>query len=691
TIREEPHFALECRQLLKPGRTRVARLSLYGRICKGGSVSADPASSIQRDLLHAGVVKVSADGRLILRNRIYAEIFSAYWVNQNLPFSWRTLAVAVVAIVALFLVPVWYTQYLPEPYVRALKSEQTEFPDALKAWERLSFLPGFGDTADRLFAEYLTGASRRARRLAEVERYGDYLARLPGQADLQNELNAELWDRKAGMALQRGDRDAGILFALKALQHPTLRRKQQLGELLGEDFASLVGTIRPGSPVGALGLDTAAARVTVLDRDHRLSIWEFGAGGARRIGAFELLAEEVMPLQARAIYSGRNKGRRLSLIVRTDHARPRDVMIELRAPTGRTARVSLGAGSAGEYHFDSRRDKALRTLLDENPNGTWVIYFMDMAQGVRGSIQGWSLAIDGRLAKPAGSPTLPAAIPEPRVVQQARASLDSGGALALSWPENPAVRGDILVWDTVTQELLSRIPRPAGFRMARFVLDGAGILVTGVRGIELWNTRKNERSLNIPVDPSFEPVLSDNGRYLIVDSVPDGGQGGALTVWDLSERREHGHLVTGDTAPLAAVDSSGRYLAVSDGDRLVRVWSLPGGELAGEFEHASMPAAIHFDASGRWMVTSDADHTFRLWDMQAVHDLPVLVRSSSAPWAVRFGKGQFVFGSLDRGFEVIGLAGGSRQGPVLRHGSPAPRSVSVPSAGTLLFADGVVI
>ncbi len=691
TIREEPHFALVARELLKPGRTRIARLSLYGRICKGGSVKADPASSIQRDLLHAGVVKVSADNRLIQRNRIYAEIFSAYWVNQNLPFSWRALAVAVIGVLALFLLPIWYTQYLPEPYVRALKSEQTEFPDALKAWERLSFFPGFGDTADRLFAEYLAGASRRARRLAEVERYGDYLARLPGQADLQNELNAELWDRKAVMALQRGDRDAGILFALKALQHPTLRRKRRLGELLGEDFASLVGTIRPGAPVEALGLDTATKRVTVLDRNNRLSTWEFGVSGVRRIGVFELLAEEVVPLQARATYSGRNRGRRLSLIVRTDHARPRDIMIELRAPTGRTARVSLGAGSAGEYHFDSRRDKALRTLLDENPNGTWMIYFTDMAQGVRGSIQGWSLAIDGRLAKPAGSPLLPAVIPEPRVVQQARASLDSGGALALSWPESPAVRGDILVWDTATQELLSRIPRPAGFRTARFALDGAGILVVTVRGVELWDTRKNELSLSVPVDPAFEPVLSNNGRYLIVDSVADGNQGGALTVWDLSARREHGHLVTGDTAPLAVVDSSGHYLAVSDGDRLVRVWSLPGGELAGEFEHASMPVAIHFDASGRWMVTSDADNTLRLWDMQVAHDLPVLVRGSSAPWAIRFGEGQLVFGSLDRGFEVIGLAGGSRQGPVLRHGSPAPRSASVPSAGELLFADSAAV
>ena len=66
-----------------------------------------------------------------------------------------------------------------------------------------------------------------------------------------------------------------------------------------------------------------------------------------------------------------------------------------------------------------------------------------------------------------------------------------------------------------------------------------------------------------------------------------------------------------------ATDSAGRYLAVGDGDRLVRLWSVRDGALAGEYQHGATPVTIHFDAEGNWLATQDAAHTFRLWRLDA--------------------------------------------------------------------------
>ena len=80
------------RDLLLGGddEARAARLSLYDRVLRGGgSVPFDPGSPIADALRLAGVVRVTDEGRLAARNRVYASLFDRRWVRENLPDAER--------------------------------------------------------------------------------------------------------------------------------------------------------------------------------------------------------------------------------------------------------------------------------------------------------------------------------------------------------------------------------------------------------------------------------------------------------------------------------------------------------------------------------------------------------------------------------------------------------------------------
>lgn len=692
-VREEPHLSAVARQLQHENKTRVARLSVYGKVRKGGAVAADPMLRPHRELLRSGVVSVDPEGRFTPRNRIYAEVFTAHWVNQSLPFSWRGLVAAAAVVAFALVIPIWYTEYLPRPYIRTLSAQSTDFVTALDAFQRLRFLPGFKATAKDLFRDYLVRESRESGSLQEVQRFGERLPELSGRTELRDELLAEFWERNAQRAVGRGRRDNATLYALRAIEAPSPARQRQVGELLGSDFDALLGTIHHRELLAGIGVDPASKLLTLLDDQHGVSVWQLTESGPRRVQNIELAAEEVLPLQSSLLFDAKAQGRRLQVAVFTDHPRPADVLVELRAPSGRTARARLQPGAqtaGGGYGLDSRRDPALRALLDESPAGTWTAYFIDTQQGIGGSLARWELRIDGQsAAAPALAPSVQP-IPEPGVARRANSILAGNGRRALIWPAEPSVRGDILYWNISSGEVLARIPRLADFQQARFALGNKLVLVVGGRAIEVWDAERAELRATVPYEPSLEPVLSANGRFLVVDSILDDSNDNALEIWDLETGKGSSPLVTGELAGLTAVDPAGQYLAVGDGDRLVRLWAVKDKRIAREFEHGSAPTSVHFGPAGKWLVTEDATHTLRLWALED-EARPVLVRRSAAPWSVSFDGDWLMIGSPDRGFELLGLADQSRRGPILQHGLPGTVREGMQGGGQLAAASQVAV
>jgi len=677
--RQESHLIAVSKRLLRESPGKISRLGLYGRIRKGRKVTADLVLDTHRDLFQSGIVTIDESGSFAIRNGVYEKAFTLQWVNRNRPFGWTGLATAALVAITVMGIPLWYTQYLPRPYIRSLTTPDQDYVTALDAYRRLHFLPGFGSTADRLFSDYLVDQSRRARRLVEVESFSDRLAEVPGQQALSESLIAEFWDRAAMISMRRGDRDTALLYALRATTIPTPERGQLVMELLGSDYRKLQGTIRTPAPLRVLELDSGSGLITSLDKEHRVDVWHVTGATPRRIQRLNLLAEEVIPLQRRLTYQGGADGKSLVLLIETDHPRPTDVLVELRAPSGRQVRLRLGpesaGGVAGEFRFDSRSNGDLRALLEENVNGTWTAYFIDSLQGIGGSLLDWGVKVDGKAAilpaRPASASLEAIPIPEPGVTRQTNARLAPGGRRVLSWPQDPEVRGDILVWNVAGGEILTRIPRPNNFVDVRFALGQTALLITATNKLEMWDIERAELLKRISIEPSLAPVLSDNGRFLVVDSVLDDLQN-ALAVWDLEELREVGQLVTGSIADLVATDSAGRLLAVSDGDRLVRLWSVRDGTLVAEYEHGAKPTSISFDAGSQWLMTQDAAHSFRLWSVEN-HGKPIVTRRASSDWSADISQDALLLGSLDRGFEIIGLPLGDIVGEGFRHGIPVAR------------------
>ncbi len=674
--REEPHLSAVAQELLRDSVGRNARLGLCRKICKGKQIVADPAIDIHHDLLRTGLVVIGPDGKFTVRNRIYEKAFPLQWVGHHQPFGWHGAAIAAAIVLVFVAAPIWYTQYLPQPYIKVLTNPGEDYVSALESYKRLSFLPGFGDMADNLFADYLVEQSRRARRFAEVERFSESLVEIPGRPSIGKQILGDFWERRVRKAMQRGERDVALVYATRMLDEPTRERRQLVAELLGSDFDLLHGTIRTPKPLRAIELDHASGLITTLDTQHRVDVLHIADSGPQRVQRIALLAEEIIPLQRRLVYASGASGKRLVLTIHTDHLRPADVMVGLRAPSGREVQLGLARGAAsaeeGVYRFDSRQDNMLAALLEENVDGTWTANFTDNIQGVTGNLLDWEIRIDNAAAEPpAGSKPEVSTIPEPGIARDIHSVLSPGGRRALTWPSDPLVHGDLLVWDIAGGEIVARIPRPANFLSARFAMGHDAVFIEAGSAIEFHQIATGKLLMEMTIEPSFAPVLSGNGRFLIVDTMLEAG-GNALSVWDLGALKEIGRLVTGNVAELVAADPEGRFMAVSDGDRLVRLWSVRDGALIGEFEHAAKPVDIRFDDSGRWLMTQDAAHGFKVWSVNG-RPQPVFTRRGSAAWNASISENTLLLGSLDRGFELIDLSTGQFRGGVFGHGIPTAR------------------
>ncbi|MDP7297593.1 MAG: proprotein convertase P-domain-containing protein, partial [Gammaproteobacteria bacterium] len=496
-------------------------------------------------------------------------------------------------------------------------------------------------------------------------------------------------ERRAVNSMNRGERDMALLYATRMLDEPTPERRQLVAELLGNDFEMLRGTVRTPQPLRAIELDPVSGLITTLDAQHRIDVLHIVDSGPQHIQKFALLAEEVIPLQRRFVYQGGASGKRLVLTVRSDHLRPADIMVSLRAPSGREVLLDLAqgrvAGQEGVYRFESQQGDPLGALLEENINGTWTASFTDNIQGVIGSLLGWEIRIDDTVAVlPAGVEPETSSIPEPSVARQMHSVLSPGGRRALAWPSDPLVQGDLLVWDIADGVILARIPRPANFSFARFAMGHDVVFITAGSSIEFRSIATGKLLTEMTIEPTFTPVLSGNGQFLIVDAVQGAGDN-ALLVWDLDALVEIGRLVTGNVAELVAADPQGRFMAVSDGDRLVRLWSVRDGKLIGEYEHAAKPVDIRFDATGRWLMTQDAAFGFRVWSVSGGLQ-PVFSRHASSAWDANIIDTSLLLGSLDRGYELIDLVSGPIKGSIFSHGIPAARKAPERYASHALLA-----
>ncbi len=690
---QDAHLAAISARLLHESARRVARLSLYGKIRKGGEVQVGPSAEVLRPLREVGLLEADPTGRMQVRNRIYAAVFTARWVNRNLPLEFTGMLMAAAAAALVILVPAWYTEYLPNPYVRELTTAETDFVEAADAHRRLGMLPGFGRLADRLFLDYLAQAAQAAGRLPEVQRIAERMGQLPGGRERAESTVAAYWDRRATTASLRGDRDAALLYRLEANAQATPERRRWVGQLLGNDYANLSATLRPREPLTALELDPERGLLVALDVTHRAEQWRISAGGADPVVALQLEAEEQLGLRQERVHAGAPRVRRLELSLLLDHARPPDVLLTLRSPAGRQASVRLPERETGprpgEFHLDSRAEPALRGLLDGQATGTWTAVFADTRRGEVGALADWDLKLDGRrLERAEGSPGT-APIPEARVAENALSRLAPGGRRGLAYAAEAAVPGDVSIYDLEGGQLIASLPRAEDFLGAVFARGDQLVLSVDSRGVDVRRTDDGKLEARISGEGQVPrlPVLSDNGEFLVIDRVR--GDEHRLEVWNLASGRRVRSLLAGRGVDLVAVDSGGRWLAVSDGDRIVRVWQVADGNLAAELRSANRPERVWFAPNGRWLAVEDAGYVVGIWELGRPAVGPLLLRPGG-PWELAFAPTEdaVLLGAPGGFTEVLGLPGAQQITPPLHHGLVA-RSRGGESGGAQVRLTGV--
>jgi len=695
---QEAHLSFVASRLLQQNSSRVARLSLYGKICKGGDVVAQSSSRPQRELLAAGVVVEDASGNLVLRNNIYAEVFSARWVNQNLPFGWRRLGVAAAVVALLIAIPVWYINYLPRPYERALSGAAQDYQVALDAYESLSFFPGYGDRANQLFGEFLVRQSLQADTLESAMRAHNRLLQLPESEEVAANALSGFWDRHSNALALSGKRDAALLAQLNALSVPSDVRRRLAASLIGDDYRQLLGTIRIDNLLTEIRTDAESSRLTILDDQHLVHFWQLqGDAAPAPLGSLELVAEERVQLPQRLIISAPLNTERLELSVTTDHPRPADVQVSLRAPSGAAVTLSLEAadnsGPSNEYRFSSTAYPELAALLGDDASGTWIASFSDRERGATGFLIDWTLSVPGgSAAAPEDADRSAVVIPEPVLTTLVRSRLDEQGQRALVWPEDDDVRGDVLVWDLGTTGVVTRLPRDSGFIDAQFVMGGAAVLMRNARLLALHDTVNGNKLGEIAAaTDGSAPVLSSNGRYLVLTVEREDGSSG-YQVHDTATLAPVGQVVSAENAQSVAVDGQGYYLAVGGRDRIVRIWSLRDATLFREFSQAGIAQSLAFDPLGRWLVSEDQSYNLRVWEVAGGRNFPTIERTGREPWQFTFStdSSRMLLGSGGRAYDVISLPQGWVTGTSLRH--PATEFTPTPAlAPRMLEANALML
>ncbi len=691
-LREEPHLVSVAQQLLREGPGKARRLNLYGRIRKGIEVMAGTDMVAESELAVAGVIAEKPAGELGVRNEIYAMVFDARWVNQNLSFGFKGFATGAILLLALLAIPLWYSEYLPRPYVQALATTSDDYPAAIAAHDSLKNIPGYAATADRLLADFLAAKSSRTLDFAQTLQPLARLRQLPGGVERSDELIADYWERRAQALTHTGDRDAALISLLESLQQDTPERRRKLGELIGKDYGNLLAAQKSNAPLQSLVVTDPAGAIGWLDQKNNVQLWQLRDTQLIRLASLQLQAEEQPGLVLRAMVT--RSGSRPRLTIRTNHPRPEQVVVNMQAPSGQRAQLSLRRArqtGADSYRFEFETFTRLKKMQGAEMVGNWTIAISDIETGVSGDLLAWSLDF-AEARRPVDSVLVRQPIPEPRLSENALTRLAGNGSRALAWPADPATRGPIVVWDIASKAIVSRISRLDGMLDARLIAAGERIVTIEPRRLMVWNAATGKRIGAISVDEVAELPLSfsANGRYVATRKRQSNDAVG-IVVWDLLTLRPAGATINIGSSGRVVVDDQGQLLAVAGRDSWARVWSVPSGKLLYELEHISPPRELAFDPTGQWLATDDRSNTFRLWRLDG-SPAPVTERLGNSPWFFDFAgdSSGVLIGSHDRAYELVNFPAGDSAGFFLWHSlrneSVATQSGPATATGPLLLS-----
>lgn len=612
-----------------PPRTRQA-LALLGKIAKGAAVPDEPTSPPRELLSLSGVTARGAGGMLRYRNRIFAEVFDARWVDSARPFDWRGAGAVAALLAVAVVVPIWYSQFLPRPYERTLSVVTADFAVAEDAYQKLHRLPGFAGTADRLMAEAMTRRSRSAAGYADVQAADRILRKLPGRQALADSLLGEYWLRRATAATHEGRRDEALLFAMRALPGAKAAARGLAGELIGDDYRRLGGSFRLDGPPAHWRVDWPAERVTIVDPAHRAArlVLDGAAAGAPagkgRSAAQPLLVQlpgrltalQHVPVTRELSVEDAGSAGAFRLSVRVQHAGANDLLATLAAPSGASVGLPLVQQSPGQeiYSFSATGRSPLLSLADEPRRGVWRLTLVDREPGGVGALLSWSLSFSSGGHVWRDSPEQGVAIPDPVRTEQVRVTLSPDGRRAVAEPARAGADGELAVWDLTDGRLMHDLHVGAAPDHVEFNADDSRLIVVAGKHLMLWDVASGKPVAELATQTEFvlPPALGLDGDFLAIAERVDGEP----PLYSLV-RVADGALVASATGIDGvrdwALGPQARYLALLEASRVVEIVNPRGDGAHRQLPHERDVRRVLAVPARDLLLTIDSAGDVRAW------------------------------------------------------------------------------
>ncbi len=225
-------------------------------------------------LLLSGVAAVK-DGVLHYRNRIVREAFGTRWVKSVAPLGWRTVATTAAAVAFAGGSRLRVLELRAASTTSACSSTRARIPPrSTRRINGLHRLPGFAARADELLAHALRRRSSDATDVDALVTTDSALRALPGQTQVADRLLADFWLRKTADCRGGEQRDAALLFALRAALAGgggAEEARAWVGALVGGDYAELSRTFDLASAPARWGVDWQSGMLLAIESDARRS------------------------------------------------------------------------------------------------------------------------------------------------------------------------------------------------------------------------------------------------------------------------------------------------------------------------------------------------------------------------------------------------------------------------------------
>ena len=657
-LHNEPHMSHIHRVIVNDEKRVEPLLNLYGKVRKGDRVAADLGSPLQRRLMAVGLLTIDDDGNLGVKNPLYQRVFTTRWANENLPVRLRIPATVAGAVLLLALIPFWYTQWLPRPYVEILTSSSVALETASEAYRNLRSFPAHADIADHLYRTFLQQRGQAADSEEDIERVVGLAAALPDSGRLPQELEADFWDGQALSAKQAERRDDALVASLKSLRMATAQRRQRAANLVGDDYPTLIASLPDVGGTSAV-FDPVNMVLTSIE-GAVVSQWSYATQALQRRDDWTMTALEVAPLVRRVVMDRPGTVSRIGLTLNISHARLSDLRIKLIAPSGRAVEVETGLERASSGDDIRIAPQQLRDMIGESLTGTWSISVRDENLGIAGQFVGWNLKLNSQGNIEDFQRGLN--IPEPIERESENAWFDGSGRFAIA----RALQSDSArIWDLALAEPIRAIAVNES-EVLIGLAAGARHLATATQdNVNLWDTATGDRVVSIPIgSPSRGAVLTADGTQLFVERRGDIET--KLEIWSIETASMTAEVAVAGSPSLVTVDSTGSHAAVADYDRAVRIWNLSTGELRAQIDLPEQPSALRLARGGASLGVIYGDAGVSLWNVDRPKQ-SLLEEFGTGRWKLVFlpSGARVVAGRPDIGFQMYSSDDGQLVGAAI--------------------------